>query len=72
MASSGGGSLLKRPFEGGFEATLGIFLVIYYHALVPGAKLVKRSCTIFSTRRTHTAKTGLVGEQIHTHIIELV
>ena len=30
---------LYRPFEGGFEATSGIFVAIYYHLLIPGNEL---------------------------------
>ena len=30
---------MNRPFEGGFEAISGIFLVIYYHLLIPWNQL---------------------------------
>ena len=30
---------MKRPFEVGVEATLGIFVTIYYHMLIPGNQL---------------------------------
>ena len=35
MTSSEGGSQLDRPFEGGFEATSGISMVISCHVCYP-------------------------------------
>ena len=57
---------MNRPFEGGFVATLGIFMVIYCHMLIPWnfTKCISLYTTI-STRQTYTSKSGLALTSTH-------
>ena len=69
MTSSEGGSRIDRPFEGGFESTSGIFMVIYYHMLIPGTNLLQRSTIqLLVLRGTKQLKGRLFLSKAHTQV----
>ena len=46
---------MNRPFEGGFETSSGIFVVIFYHMLIPSNQLIATVSKVL--RQTYATKT---------------